>query len=281
MRPEFPGMDPWLEHPDLWPNVHNSLIAAIRDQLAPLVRPRYFVGVEARTTLLSGPDLDSVYEPDVALYAKGRRKAARKEADGVAVLDRAVVQPIEVVIPIEEVEIEETYLTIKELPGRKLVTVLEVLSPTNKKVKDARADYLKKRRDLIRSRVNFLEIDLLRAGEPMPLVDPPPPNDYRILICRTRPRRQALVYAFPWTVPIPEIPIPLLPGDEEPVLDLNSVLHGLMDRAGYDLVTDYRRPPRPPLRLEDKDWAATILAQVIGKAPKKAPKTSDGGETAL
>jgi hypothetical protein len=274
MRPQFPGMDPWLERPDLWPNVHNSLIAAIRDQLAPLVRPRYFVGVESRTTLLSGPDVDNVYEPDVAVYAKGPRKAARRT--GVTVLERTEVQPIEVVVPVEEEEIEETFLTIQELPGRKLVTVLEVLSPTNKKVKDARLDYLKKRRDLIRAKVNFLEIDLLRAGQPMPLVDPPPPNDYRILICRTRPRRKAVVYAFPWTVPIPAIPIPLLPGDAEPVLDLNSVLHNLLDRAGYDLVINYQQPPDPPLRPEDESWATTFLAQ----AADGAPKTSAGGETA-
>ena len=54
MRPPFPGMDPWLEHPDLWPDVHNSLIMSIRDALAPLVIPRYFVGVESRTTVLTG-----------------------------------------------------------------------------------------------------------------------------------------------------------------------------------------------------------------------------------
>lgn len=246
--------------------MHNSLIAAIRDELAPLVRPRYFVDVESRTTLLSGAELDSAYEADVAVYADVSRKAGRRR--GVAVLERTEVHPIEVVIPIDEVEIEETFLTIQELPGRKTVTVLKVLSPTNKKLKDERAAYLKKRRKLIQARVNFLEIDLLRGGEPMPLVDPPPPNDYRILICRTRPQRKAVVYAFPWTVPIPAIPIPLLPGDPEPILDLNSVLHSLIDRAGYDLVIDYRRPPRPPLRPEDKDRAATILGRAIGKAPK-------------
>ncbi len=49
MRPPFPGMDPWLENPTIWPDVHNSLIAAIRDVLAPVVQPRYFVGVESRT----------------------------------------------------------------------------------------------------------------------------------------------------------------------------------------------------------------------------------------
>ena len=89
------------------------------------------------------------------------------------------MQPIEVVVPVEE--IEETYVTIKELPGRKLVTVIDVLSPTNKKTKDGRAEYLEKRRNLVLSKVNFVEVDLLRGGRPMPLLNPPPRKDYRIL----------------------------------------------------------------------------------------------------
>ncbi len=257
MRPQFPGMDPWLERPDLWPNVHNSLIIAIRDELAPQLRPRYFVDVESRTTLLSGADLDIVYEPDVVVRAKRSRKSGRERA--AVVLERTEVEPIPVVLPIEE--IEETYLAIKELPGLTLVTVIEVLSSTNKKTKDGRAEYLNKRCDLVLSKVNLVEVDLLRGGNPMPLLNPTAQEDYRILICRPRPRRKTVLYSFRWPTPIPAIPIPLLPGEAEPVLDLNSILHNLMDRAGYDLVIDYRKPPSPRLRAEDKKWAAPFLAR--------------------
>ena len=143
-------------------------------------------------------------------------------------------------------------MTIQELPGRKIVTVIEVLSPTNKKDKDARAEYLKKRRNLVLSKVNFVEVDLLRAGQPMPLIDPPPPNDYRILICRPGREERRRVF-LPVDGPVPAIPIPLVPGDAEPVLDLNSILNSLMDRAGYDIVIDYRRPPSPPLGLKTRN----------------------------
>ncbi|HZW35080.1 MAG TPA: DUF4058 family protein, partial [Isosphaeraceae bacterium] len=71
------------------------------------------------------------------------------------------------------------------------------------------------------------------------------------------------------------IPIPLLPKDSEPVLDLNSILHNLMDRAGYDLVIDYRQPPRPRLRPEENAWAAPILARALNENPEKTA----GGET--
>ena len=80
---------------------------------------------------------------------------------------------------------------------------------------------------------------------------------------------------FPWTAPIPAIPIPLLPEDAEPVIDLNSILHGLMDRARYDIDIDYSSPPWPRLRRADVAWAAPIIARSLNETPEK----SAGGET--
>ena len=146
MRPQFPGMDPWLEQATLWPDVHSSLITSIRDTLAPVLAPRYFVGVETRTTVLSGLDIEQIYKPDVTIYSAGQR--GESKASSVAVLEPSAVAPIDVVIPGGE-EVEETYLAIQELPGRKLVSVIEVRSPTNKKTADVRREYLKKRDDWI------------------------------------------------------------------------------------------------------------------------------------
>jgi hypothetical protein len=272
MRPPFPGMDPWLESPTIWPDVHSSLITSIRDVLSPLLRPRYFVGVQTRTTVLSAVDVEAVYKPDVSIRATESRAAIRG-AD-VAVLERPEVQTFTVSVPGGE-EVEETFLTIQELPGRKLVTVIEVLLPTNKKTKDGRAEYLKKRDDLMDARVNFVEIDLLRAGEPMPVAPAPPPSDYRILVCRARRRRDAALTTFPYTSPIPPISIPLLPGDPEPELDLNSVLHALIERAHYDLVIDYSQPADPPLRPGDEAWAASIVAQGLDERREETSSEKD------
>jgi Protein of unknown function (DUF4058) len=269
MRPQFPGMDPWLEHPDLWPDVHNSLITAMRDVLSPLVLPRYFVGVDSRTTVLTGMDVERVYRSDVLVHAV--EPPAKVRGTNVAAGAQSSVRTIEVIVPVQEDEIEETFLTIKELPGRKLVTVIELLSPTNKKTKDARAEYLERRRKLIRGGVHFVEIDLLRAGEPMPLINSAPPSDYRILICRREHAKRAVLHAFSWTVPIPLISIPLLPGDAEPTLDVNSVLHSLMDRVQYDVVVNYKKPPEPPLRPEDEPWAAAITARAADQTADSTP----------
>lgn len=273
MRPPFPGMDPWLEDPDLWPDVHNSLIVSIRDALAPTVRPRYFVGIESRTTILSGLDQDELYRPDVAIRTADSTPSEREGS--VAILERVEAETFHVVIPMPLDEIEETFLTIQELPGRRLVTVVEVLSPTNKKTKKAREDYFEKRQEHLGAGVNFVEIDLLRSGSPMPPEEARHPSDYRILIFRPRREQNAHLYGFSYRAEIPRIPLPLLPGDTEPTLDLNRLLHDLYDRAGYDLAIDYRQPPRPRLRKADQAWADAIIAQALGTPPA----TPDGGTT--
>jgi hypothetical protein len=255
-------MDPWLEDPELWPNVHNSLIIAIRDDLAPRVRSRYFVDVESRMTVLTGTDQDHLYRPDVKIHTADIRLPQRE--GGLAVAERVQAEPLHVVVPMPEDEIEETFLTIKEVPSRQHVTTIEVLSPTNKKTKHAREEYLEKRRDLLRSGVSFVEIDLLRSGQPMPPQKAGLSFDYRILIFRPRRGRDVHLYGFSYKMMIPQIPIPLLPEDPEPSLDLNRIVHALYDRACYDVRIDYRQSPRPRLRRADQAWAASIIAQALG-----------------
>jgi hypothetical protein len=259
-------MDPWLDSFALCPNVHNSLIGAIRDFLVPLVRPRYFVDMESRTTDLTGNDEDHLYGPDVAILS-GDVNSPEIEGS-VAVRDRIATKPFHIVVPMPEDEIEETFLTIKTLPGRQVVTVIEVLSPTNKKTEDARKEYLDKRRRLLGSGVNLLEIDLLRSGKRMPPERPRAPSDYRVLVFRPRLGRIAHLYGFTYKTAMPEIPVPLLPQDAEPSLDLNIILHNLYERAGYDVAIDYSQPPQPRLRKEDEAWAVAIIAQATVPNPK-------------
>ncbi len=86
---------------------------------------------------------------------------------------------------------------------------------------------------------------------------------------------RGVLYPFMSTSPIPTFPIPLLPGDAEPKLDLNSVLHALVDRGGFDLVIDYSQPPDPPLRPADEAWAASIVAGTIAARLEEA-RTEEG-----
>src|SRR5437879_5118611 len=107
MRSPFPGMDPYLEHPALWPDVHNSLIAAIRDAMTPLVAPRYYIGLERRTYVLKPDDVAFIGLPDIAVVTRRPTGAQERLAPvGVGVL--------EVDVPMND-EVGETFLEVHEV----------------------------------------------------------------------------------------------------------------------------------------------------------------------
>jgi hypothetical protein len=255
-------MDPWLEHPGLWLGVHNSLIAAIRDDLASKVAPKYFVDIDQHTYITSAAGDLAVIRPDVLVGRTASRRRIPRPAQGViAVAEPDVeVAAMDVLVPVE-IQVDEWYLEVRTVAKNKLVTVIEVLSPTNKSAGAERRKYLRKRHQIFKTGTSLVEIDLLRGGRPMPLAsEQPVESAYRILVSRGATRPQAKLYAFGVRLPIPPIPIPLLPKDPEPSLDLGAVLHALYERARFDLRLDYTKPPVPPLGEENAAWARGILA---------------------
>ncbi|MCI0397323.1 MAG: DUF4058 family protein [Chloroflexi bacterium] len=244
-------MDPYLEHPALWPDVHNRLIAAIADVLSPLVAPNYYVGLERRTYLLKPDDVVFIGRPDVAIISghEPERLSRRPLAEaGVLTVD----------VPMND-EVGEYFLEVHEVTTGRLVTILELLSPVNKLHPEGRREYEEKRGQVFKARTNLVEVDLLRAGEPMAVVGRPVASDYRILVSRGSQRPRAQLYAFNLRQPIPDFPLPLLPGDEEPIVGLNEIVNELYSRARFDLRLDYKRPPVPPLRQEDVAWAQALV----------------------
>jgi hypothetical protein len=252
MKSPFPGMDPYLEHPALWPDVHNRLIAALADDLSQRVAPRYYVGLERRTYLLKADDIVLVGRPDIAVAAASHAPAPVSQA----VATSATV--LEVEVPMHD-EVYENFLEIHEVKTGKLVTILELLSPVNKLNKQGREDYERKRGSIFRSWTNLVKIDLLRAGEPMPVIGPRIQSDYRILVSRGTQRPRAYLMAFSVRQPIPLFTLPLLPGDEEPEVALNRILHDLYHRARFDLRLDYSQPAIPPLAQADAAWAQECI----------------------
>jgi hypothetical protein len=253
MPSPFPGMDPYLEHPSLWPDVHNRLITAIADQLTPLVAPRYYIGLERRTYLLKPDDVVFIGRPDVAVVSQ-------RPSPQLAALPLAEVGVLEVEVPMAD-EVSENFLEVREVRTGKLVTILELLSPVNKLHGEGREQYQQKRTHVFFSQTNLVEVDLLRAGEPMPVVGEPVASDYRILVSRGWQRPRGQLYPFQLRQPIPVSPLPLLREDEAPEVDLGAILHALYDRARFDLRLDYTQPPVPPLSDEDAAWAEGLLSK--------------------
>ena len=258
MPTPFPGMDPYLEHPGLWEDVHTRLIVAIADELGPKVRPHYRVAVERRTYLavLAPDEYELVGKPDV-LVASPPGTTSPGAAARVAGAAPYVGE-----LPMPE-EVVERYLEVRDVVTGEVITAIEILSPTNKLTREGRRQYERKRLTVLGSATHLIEIDLLRSGEPFPIRVQNGGGQavYRIVVSRAQQRPRADVYLFGLRDPIPDTPVPLRPGEAEPVLALNRALHDLYDRAGYDQVVDYRQPANPPLRAEDAAWVAQLILQ--------------------
>lgn len=252
MPTPFPGMDPYLERADIWPNVHNSLVIAMRDELAPLLRPRYYVAVEECTVRVDVDDLLFAVRPDVAVA-----RAPIPQPDTASSNSPQAVQTVVVELPVPD-DIHEVYLEIRDVGTDQVITVVEFLAPTNK-VGEGRRQYEHKRRGILGTLTHLVEIDLLRFGQPMPMRGYAGDSDYRILVSRAEQRPRAELLPFGVRQPIPSFHLPLQTGDNEPEVHLNSMLHALYDRAGYDLRIDYRTDPQPPLKSDDAAWTDALL----------------------
>jgi hypothetical protein len=167
---------------------------------------------------------------------------------------------LEVDVPMAD-EVEEVFVEVREVTTGRCVTVLELLSPVNKLTGRGRETYLEKRTQVLRTRTSLVEVDLLRAGEPMPVIGPPVASNYRILVSRGSRRPRAQLYTWSLRELIPTFALPLAKGDSEPTVDVGAVLHALYDRARFDLRLDYTRPPVPPLGEEDAAWARSLVAR--------------------
>ena len=252
MPSPFPGMDPFIED-QKWRDFHHSIISEIRNVLMLQVRPRYVVDVEVDIYVArdDGTPVRLVI-PDVSV-SRGTDWTNDRDG-GVAV----ATEPIVVTLPMTE-PLEIAYLAIRTREGAETVTVIEVLSPTNKSTKDGRTEYLAKRNSLLRSSAHLVEIDLLRGGERLPTIEPHPAGDYFAFVSRGERRPKAEVYSWTLERPMPRIPIPLLAGDPDASLDLQSVFTTTYDRAGYDYALHYDRAIDPPLDERRTEWARQIL----------------------
>jgi hypothetical protein len=235
MPSPFPGMDPYLEAPEFWSEVHNRMIVAIADDLSSKLRPRYRVAIDQRIYLSSG-DARQVVVPDVTVTQQSPIKSP-----AVATLTPPITTPIAISLELPE-EIRESYLEVREAATGRVVTIVELLSPKNKRNGEGRIAYDRKRQQVLASATHFVEIDLLRRGKPFPLGQQQIATPYYVLVARGDQRPHADLYPFTLREPMPSFPLPLEGTDEEPVVILQEIFDGVYDRAGFDLAIDYGQP---------------------------------------
>ena len=252
----FPGMNPYLERSDLWPDFHNDLIAQLREELGPRLPVRYRIALEERVEIGAavGPPLDlSLAIPD-ALVIDEHPAPETVPPGPTAALAAPSKGATAVRVPVPR-EIRVTWLRVEALPERDVVTVVEVLSPANKSPGRERQRYVRKREAIFAGGVNLVEIDLLRAGEPMPLESPIPSGDYRVLVFEGWRGPDALLHTFSVQQAIPKFSLPLLPEDESLEVDLGPIIDNMHLSARYGKVAGYHAPPPgPPCEPKVQAW---------------------------
>ncbi|MGC1306354.1 MAG: DUF4058 family protein [Phormidesmis sp.] len=219
MPSPFPGMDPYLENPALWPNVYGRLIVAIADDLSSRLLPKYQPVIE-----------ESVYQ------SSGQTSVM------VGVVELPALKTF-----------RQRFIEIRNTASQEVVTVIEVLSPANKRG-EGRSRYQEKRSRILESQANLVEIDFLHKGAPMPTSRGNIDSHYRILVSSFQQRPQALLYPFNLSQPLPQVPIPLRPEDDEPNVNFQALLNQVYERSGYGFSIDYIQPPKPGWSAAELDW---------------------------
>lgn len=255
MASPFPGMDPYLEHPEIWPGVHLLLIAALAESLAPQLRPKYLVSVEVRMYETTGEQSLLVGIPDVVVQKSQRQ---RNRQPSIVTVASPPSQPTVVQVPMP-VTIRQGYLEVREVATKEVITAIELLSPINKRPGRGRQTYENKRERVLGSSTNLVEIDLLRAYDPMPVFGDNLQSHYRILVSRSDLRPQAELYKFDIADRVPSFKLPLRSDDQAPTVNLKQLLDDIYERSGYDLKLDYQKAPVPALDKSDTAWLDQLL----------------------
>jgi hypothetical protein len=277
MPSPFPGMDPFIEG-QRWEAFHAMFIVGIQETLMPQLVPRYIATIEEQLIVEYEPEAETskrVIVPDVSIVEEFPSPSSVVSVAAPAVVAEVVQVVAQIAEKAKEVKIaelpeyehRERFIEIRVRETGELVTVIELLSPANKQRGNIGWHlYLRKRREIFYSKVHLVELDLLRSGERLPIVEAPK-TDYLALISRWEWRPKAVCVGWDLKDVLPTIPIPLKGRDEWVKLDLQAVFNTVYERGGYRHLLDYRRPVEPPLKDEERVWVEELLAKALQVTP--------------
>ncbi len=281
MPSPFPGMDPFLEDPAVFPDLHDSLIYCLREALNVVLPPSYHAGIASRVWLEAsqrriGPDVKVLHGPQPV----NGGATGGSGGGGVAVAEAVATEPVAVEVEVEEER--ESLLEIYAEPGRRVVTTIEVLSPSNKTPNGhGRTPYLQKQRDVLQSQIHLIEIDLLRGGvhtTAVPLDAAVPRTggfDYHVCVHRWDRPNTYYIYPIQLQGPLPVVATPLLLDDPPVPFNLKAVLDRAYDAGRYRDWVSYRNAvPAPPLQPNQLAWAEETLRTAGLREPPPAAPTA-------
>jgi hypothetical protein len=284
MPSPFPGMDPYLEANAIWPGFHHKFASELSTELNSILPAPYYADLEMREEMgiIEDHGAKSWIVPDVTVV---RHPHLPREPDGggTAVRTRTrreISNWIELEVHTDP--IRHHFVEIRDsLRGHKLITLIEIVSPSNKRTGPDREAYKRKQGEVLESDASLIELDLLRGGRRiLPAVDLDaliqnldPAPAYLALVNRAwRRERGGIGYqVFPFGLRelLPCIPVPLKREEEDVRLDLQLVFNRTYDTGPYRRgAVDYSAPPPPPaLSDEDAAWAAELTRPWREPAP--------------
>jgi len=252
MKSPFPGMDPYIEDRGLWSDFHTKLIGEIERALAPLLPDSYFVQSGERNYVVlagtNGNDERPFY-PDVGVATATQQEHGLELKAGIALAEPAAeIGPVTMRAFVDE-HFRENFIEIYATdPELRLVTCIEVLSPSNKRRgTEGWEQYLRKRNALLLGGGSLVEIDLLRGGQRMPMVERWPDGPYYVLVGRQSNVPYCRVWAIQLHQTLPDIPVPLASPDPDVPLVLQSLFETVYERSRYSRRIDYTKCLEPPL----------------------------------
>jgi hypothetical protein len=216
-------MDPFLEDDKLWPAFQHQLVSCLYQILLPGLVDRYRARVAPRH-----------YVTEQALFTSVIRE-----------------------------EHHEEYIEIRQRSDSRLITLLDVVSPSNKTTAAGRQAYLDKRREGRTANANLVEVDLVLQGQPMLEYsrDGLPEWDYAVTVTRaTQPDRHE-IYTATLQKPLPRFRLPLAADDRDTVLNLHAAFTRAFDQGDFASRIDYQRDPPTALPPERREWLNGLLKQ--------------------
>jgi len=226
MPSPFPGMDPYLEHPKLWPAFQHQLLACLYQILLPGLVDRYRARVGNRT-----------YVSEMPLFTSIIRE-----------------------------EYTEEFIEIRTRTDNRLVTLLEVVSPANKTTQAGRQAYLDKRKEAVQQKAGIVEVDLVLHGKPTLTYsrDGLPEFDHAVSVTRATAPDRYEIYTATIQKRLPKFKLPLAPDDRDALLDLQAAFGRAYDLGGFGTLVDYKGSPPPDVPLADasKTWIDDMLKQM-------------------
>lgn len=262
MPSPFPGMDPFLERTEIWPDFHDSMIAYIREALQPLLRPQYVALTQDRLFVVEN---HRPIRPDISVFETQPYFATASGGDTKA------IEPMEAdtatsILEFQHDEIRQPYIQIIEpASGNRVITAIEVLSPDNKTLGAGQKAYRQKQEELWASGANLVEIDLWSAGVRTVLGNPDLTVDdlqrrYLVTVSRAEPTRCEF-YGIDLPQRLPRVAIPLKPSDKDVTLDLPAIFQRCYDSGPYPQLLYYDKPAPAALNEDEAKLVAQVLAR--------------------